>query len=147
MTSSSTRRWSIAGLFLTLAVASCRDTGPDPGGPDAPPADAVAPARLTLDRTATSFGSRTVATVSPEMYVTVLNQGQSDSGMVGAVLSGTDPTQFKVVNGCTFLAPGGQCIITVAFAPTSVGVKSALLVVSGTPGGMGMVMLDGEGTP
>lgn len=135
-------------MFLALALASCEDTGHDPGpAHDAPPADAAAPARLTLDPTSLQFGTVTVATASPERLVTVINMGQSDSGMISATFTGTDPSQFSVVNRCTYLLRGGTCGVSVTFAPTSAGTKSATLVVAGTPGGTVGTTLAAEGVP
>ena len=69
---------------------------------------------------------------------TVSNSGGVASGALSSTIGGTNPTQFSIgTNTCGTnpLAAGGVCTIQVVFQPTSVGVKSASLNVSGTPGG------------
>ena len=74
-----------------------------------------------------AFGSRHVGTQSATQTVTVTNTGDS-SGSVAVAKSGGDAAAFPITNGClSAIAPGGSCQVSIAFAPTSAGAKSASL--------------------
>lgn len=92
------------------------------------------------------FGSIAVATSSPVATVQVTNVGGTHSGQVSPLVTGPDAMDFKVVDGCDELLPLGTCTVTVTFSPTSVGMKSASLSVSSSPGGLVMVALGGTAT-
>jgi hypothetical protein len=63
---------------------------------------------------------------------TVSNTGGTIIGPLSAIIEGTDAGDFAVAsNGCSTLAAGATCAITVRFKPTSAGAKTANLSVSG----------------
>ncbi len=91
------------------------------------------------------FGSVLLNTTSTTASFTVTNTGEATSGAITPVTTGTNATEFVATNGCTTLAGGGTCVITVVFRPTDVGARTASLVVSGSPGGTVMAALIGTG--
>ena len=115
----------------------------------------LAPAGLTISPLAPpSFDSTPVGQVSATTQTfTVTNTGGNAAGTavpVRATLSGTDAAQFTIVAASTTcvgtLAAGAPCRVVVSFNPTTVGLKSASLGVSATPGGTTLsVALSGTG--
>ncbi|MBA3451585.1 MAG: choice-of-anchor D domain-containing protein, partial [Deltaproteobacteria bacterium] len=115
--------------------------------PDAPEIDAPPPrpAVLTMTPTTNDFGSVVINTTSGAASFTVTNTGEATSGSITPVVTGAAAADFTPTNGCTTLAGGGTCVVTVTFRPSSAGVKNANLVVSGSPGGSAMATLIGTG--
>jgi len=105
----------------------------------------LAQASLSVSPTSFTFPSTTVNATSVTNF-TVSNSGGVASGALSSTIGGTNPTQFSIgTNTCGTnpLAAGGVCTIQVIFQPTSVGVKSGSLNVSGTPGGTAAATLGG----
>ncbi len=134
---------------LTASLASivgCGDNGvtppPDARAVDAPPPK---PAVLSMAPAMNDFGSVLITQTSSAATFTVSNSGEATSGMITPVITGTNAADFTATNGCTTLAGGGTCIVTVTFHPTTAGTKSASLAVSGSPGGTVMAALLGVG--
>lgn len=78
-----------------------------------------------------SFGTVNVGSYY-DLNVTVTNNGSVPNYLNleagSAYLSGTDPGQFSIIGpGYLYLAPGASGTITVRFAPTTGGIKTALL--------------------
>ncbi len=91
----------------------------EPGGP------ALAPiARVTASL---SFGSVNAGSVSAPQSITVNNTGNAD--LVVSGISVTGPA-FSVTTTCGTVVPGGDCTVTVTFAPTTTGEKLATLVIA-----------------
>lgn len=89
------------------------------GGP------ALAPvARVTGSR---AFGAVNIGTVSAPQTITVNNNGNAN--LVVSGVSVTDPA-FSVTTTCGTVVPGGDCTVTVVFAPTTIGAKSGTLVIT-----------------
>ena len=61
--------------------------------------------------------------------VIVSNKGTGDLTIKSVSISGTYAQQFRQTGNCTTVAPGSSCTITVTFAPTTTGTKSATLSV------------------
>lgn len=133
-------------LAITSAIAGCGDNGVT-SAPDAPDIDAPPPkpAVLSMMPSQNDFGSVLIATTSGTAQFTVSNTGEATSGQITPLITGTNAADFTATNGCTTLAGGGTCVITVVFHPTAVGTKSGSLVVSGSPGGQVMAALLGTG--
>jgi trimeric autotransporter adhesin len=96
------------------------------------------------DYGATQVGTPTAATV-----FTVENAGPSTSGTFAATLTGANASEFGITGDtCTgqTLADSGTCTVSVRFAPSSAGAKTASLDVTGTPGGTSSSALTGTGT-
>jgi hypothetical protein len=109
---------------------------------------AIAPGTLQIAPATQDFGMVVENNGSATLTFTITNTGQEASGATTAAVSGSDATQFTInADGCTgqAVAATRTCQITVRFSPTSAGVKSAALTVSGTPGGAAVAQLTGTG--
>lgn len=97
---------------------------------------ALTPANVTLEPASHSFRTALVGSQSAAVTFTVRNTGEATSGPITAALAGTNLNQFAIsANTCTVpLAGGATCTVSVRFAPTSGGDKSASLQVSASPG-------------
>ena len=133
-------------LAVASAMAGCGDNGvatpPDAADIDAPPPK---PAVLSMMPSQNDFGSVLVGNTSGTASFTVTNTGEATSGQITPVVTGTNAGDFLATNGCTTLAGGGTCVVTVVFKPTAAGTKSGSLIVSGSPGGTVMGALLGTG--
>ena len=110
------------------------------GTATAPVATVTAPAAVT------AF-TAVVGTTSAAQVVTVTNDGDAVLNVSSAALAGADATQFTIPsNGCTVVAPGTSCALTVAFRPTSAGGKAAQLVIAHNAGADSVVALAGTAT-
>ncbi len=91
------------------------------------PAPAVSPA------TPPAFPSTQVGTLSAPQTLTLTNEGRQALSLTGLSFGGADPGDF-IVSANTCLAaidPGLSCQVTVGFAPTTSGARSATLLVAG----------------
>jgi hypothetical protein len=108
-----------------------------PGQPNTPanaawiaslrPKPVISVSPLSLD-----FGPMNVGAETSPLPVTVANVGCADLSVGTLYLSGSDVDQFRIQNdGCSgqAIAPGGSRRVEVVFRPTSVGTKSATLVI------------------
>jgi hypothetical protein len=85
----------------------------------------------TLNPTSLSFGNQAVGTTSGAKGVQLKNTGNSTLTIGSIAISGTNAADFAQTNNCpSSLAPGAQCNISVKFAPTSAGMRTASLNVS-----------------
>ncbi len=97
----------------------------------------TAPA-ASLNPTTLAFVDQFLGTSSPAQTFQVLNTGTADLTVTGVVLAGVDATQFTITsNTCVVapattgkVAPNATCTVGVAFAPTTVGAKSARVAVT-----------------
>lgn len=106
------------------------------------PAIAVAPATV-------AFGEQLVSSIGASRSLTVTNSGTGPLNVGRAVISGAADDDYLVNDsGCSGgVAPGGECTITVRFAPTASGARAATLEVrSDAPGPAPSVSLSGTGT-
>ena len=93
------------------------------------------------------FGSHSVNTTSPELSVTLRNNGPVPYSVLSFRLAGNTPERFAQTNNCpASLGGGASCTIRVTFRPTVVGYRSARLdiVTSATLSPLG-VPLSGYG--
>jgi hypothetical protein len=99
------------------------------------------------------FGACVVGTSSAAADVVVTNTGTEDlslSGTPAVVKSGANPAEFVVVQPpITVIAPEESATFTVKFAPASVGVKTAFLIVTSNDTTVPSYTIDlaGEGVP
>lgn len=97
-----------------------------------------------------AFPDTTATMTSAPHAFTVTNTGTQPTGAIASALGGTDPTQFSIVaatDTCTgtSLPVAGSCSISVVFAPTTAGAKSASLTLTATPGGTATATVSGTG--
>jgi hypothetical protein len=95
---------------------------------------------VSLNRASLGFGVVTVGHVSPPQVLTVQNAGSTDLLFSGITVSGVGRADFRLTPSCAAagsLRPGKKCTITVAFAPSLAGTRSAAISINdnalGTP--------------
>ena len=87
--------------------------------------------QLTLSSTNLSFANQTTGTVSAAQTVTLKNTGTADLHISGMALSGANAADFALSGTCaTPLTAGASCTLSITFAPTAVGTRSAALVIN-----------------
>jgi hypothetical protein len=127
---------TLAGVFSFMASTSASASAASPK-----------PAKLSIAPQSHQYGSVAVGASSASQSFAVTNTGQSASGPISVVVTGTDTADFVVdANSCTAtLAAGGNCSVSVHFTPAAAGARTATLSVSGTPGGTVTSSLKGTG--
>jgi hypothetical protein len=88
---------------------------------------------FTLSPTSTSFPVTAPGSTSAATVFTLTNTGTLATGVLGTQFVGTNAGDFTFTsNGCSgvSLAVGASCTVEVAFAPTSLGGKSATLFIT-----------------
>lgn len=91
----------------------------------------TAAAAYTLTPASLAFGSIAKNTVSAPLLLTVTNGGSAALPVTSIVLAGTNRSQFVQTNTCGSSVPGkSSCTISVKFAPTSTGAKTATVNVT-----------------
>ena len=83
---------------------------------------------ISVNPTSWDYGEIELGNVSDKSFV-VSNTGNADLHVTGTSITGTDADQFVIASGggSFTVSPGGSHTITVRFAPTSIGDKSASL--------------------
>jgi hypothetical protein len=76
-----------------------------------------------------NFGSQKVGTKSEPQVVTAINEGKTQIEYSSISIGGSDKKDFSETDNCTgrFIPPGGDCKVSVTFAPTKTGTRSAAL--------------------
>lgn len=101
-----------------------------------------------------AFGNQSKGSASTPQLVTVTNTGNSAMLLTNVVVTGTNPTDFKIDNTTTtcMLTPGaslysGQtCAIGIIFTPSAVGARQATLtLLDNTINGANSVTVSGTG--
>ena len=104
-------------------------------------------AAADLSTTALAFGLQATGSTTT-LPVVVTNGGNATLTVTGATIDPASGTGFSVANnGCTTVAPAGDCTIQVSFAPgTSTTEQTATLnIASNAPGSPATVSLTGQG--
>ena len=93
------------------------------------------------------FGKVVVGTKSAPKRVTITNLGIVGVSINSITLSGSNPSDFSLISRCgKTLAPGSSCFVSVSFAPTVTGQRTAAVSVSDSGGGSPQtVALSGTG--
>jgi hypothetical protein len=105
------------------------------------PVAAISPASL-------GFGNQNTATTSAAQTITVSNTGNANLVVSAVTVTGTNANQFAATPaaGCASIAPAGSCSISVTFAPTTAGAKTASVSIThNAAGSPGSVALTGTG--
>ncbi len=101
--------------------------------------------------TSRDFGLVAAGAMGTPVVFTVRNVGDSPTGPTDIAINGANPDEFVVsADGCTgtSLSAGATCTLSITFAPTSTGPRSASLRASafpGSPGGVAFSSLTGTG--
>jgi hypothetical protein len=95
-----------------------------------------------------SFASHILGTRSAAQIIKVSNSGTAALSISKITIGGTNPGDFAQTNTCgSSVAAGGSCAISVTFAPTAAGTRSASVSVSDDASGSPQtVPLSGTGT-
>ena len=101
----------------------------------------------TLSKDSLAFGSRRLDVNSAGKEIAVVNTGGGALPITSIAITGANPRQFAQTNDCESTVPvAGSCVITVKFAPTFLGPKTAnLRVTAGGEAGIKNVSLSGTG--
>ena len=103
-------------------------------------------AQVGVSPSALAFGNQPVLTTSAPQIVTLSNPRTVALTGIAVALSGSNATDFGISNSCGATLPAGQnCNISVTFAPSLLGAKTATVAVS-TLVGTFNVALSGTGT-
>ncbi|HEV2377972.1 MAG TPA: kelch repeat-containing protein, partial [Streptosporangiaceae bacterium] len=81
---------------------------------------------------AVPFGAQQVGSTSTTHSFTVTNDGSANLVTTGVEVTGHDPGDFLTSTDCTQapIAPGGSCTVSMRFAPTATGLRTATVAVS-----------------
>jgi len=106
--------------------------------------------QLTITPTTQAFATTQVGQTTAATTFTVTNTAGTSAGPLNVQFTGANSGDFHFGGSGTTcvnatLAAGGTCVVTVVFAPTSVGAKTATLSV--TNGGSISASLSGIGVP
>jgi len=106
---------------------------------------------ITISPLSKQFNSVTVNQSASATFV-ISNPGGVATGLPAVTVAGAtaaDNGQFTIAaggNGCSAgIAPGGSCMVSVRFLPTTTGIKNGTLTVSATPGTSAAATLTGTG--
>ncbi|MER6998564.1 choice-of-anchor D domain-containing protein [Streptomyces sp. NPDC000410] len=91
----------------------------------------------SLSPSSHNFGDQKVGTTGPGQTFTLTNTGATTVSVSGVTLAGANPADYTITgNNCggAVLAPTGTCTVTVAFAPTATGLRTATLSVASNAG-------------
>jgi hypothetical protein len=119
-----TRAWE-ASVSQNLSVAIVKET-------------------IGLSPTSLTFSPEPPGVPSAAQTVTVSNTGAMAFPLSGVGLAGTNAADFAETNNCpSSVAVGASCLVSVTFAPATVGAMTASVVVSGPGGATYTVALSG----
>jgi uncharacterized repeat protein (TIGR03803 family) len=103
---------------------------------------------VTLSPTSLTFATQVTGTISAAKSVTVKNTGTGALTITGIAITGTNLSDFSQTTTCgNSLAAGASCTISVKFAPTASGTRTAAVSVTDNASGSPQkVTLTGIGT-
>src|SRR5262249_49824374 len=86
---------------------------------------------VSLSTTSLDFGTQLIGTSSAPQVVTLTNTGAVSLTISSIAVSGADSEDFGQTNTCgSHLPPGASCTISVTFAPTQTGPRTASLTIT-----------------
>ena len=107
--------------------------------------------KVVFDPSALDFGDQVLGTIGAVQVATLQNNLTVPVEIISVTIEGDNPGDFELVNQIcegNQLAPGGTCTVTVRFAPTTTGVRTAQLRVYDTATGSPRILpLTGNGLP
>jgi hypothetical protein len=127
----------LAGLVATAAISVAA-------------AQAASPPYLSISPPNKPFGDVAVGSSASQVF-TLQNIGGRQTGILQTSLAGPNPDQYKLLSDtCSGrrLRPGEGCSVTVAFAPTVLGIAYAQVnVMADNPPGGAIAWFSGTGIP
>jgi trimeric autotransporter adhesin len=106
-------------------------------------------AMTSLSATSLVYAARDEGTTSIAQTVTITNAGNIALSISGITLNGANTGDFPIeTNTCTAKAmqPGASCAVSISFAPTASGARSAnMVIMSNAPSSPDIVQLSGTG--
>ncbi len=125
---------TFAPLAAGLRQASLEVASNGPGSPHSVSLSGTGLApqpAVTLVPGSLSFATILAGSTSSPQNVTVTNAGNTTLEISSVLLSGPNPQDFNVSNGCTAPVPvAGSCILAVTFAPLAAGQRTAQIVIT-----------------
>jgi hypothetical protein len=126
--------WAVLWTFLSAtfwvnawpAVAGPTSSPSSESSPKSPNTSSVP--KISVTPTSINFGNLSTGTTL-QNTVAIQNNGKAALVISSITLSGNNPSDFKETNSCGTIHPGSSCTVTVTFAPTSAGKKSATLSI------------------
>jgi serine protease len=101
---------------------------------------------VTLTPTTLAFGTLKSNTLSAPKIVTIRNSGTVAISTMPITFTGTGANQYRQTNNCpAIFVAGASCTVSITFAPTSTGSKSARLSVAPSGGTAKTTTLSGTG--
>jgi subtilase family serine protease len=145
--SSAMRRRPAALMFATTLLAVGVWAACGGGGGGGTPAPTPVPA-VGLSATTLNFSSVNTGSTSAAQTVTLTNTGTGSLSITSIGLTGTNPGDYSDTYTCgSSLAAGANCSISVKFAPTATGTRSATVsIVDNASGSPHSISLIGTGT-
>ena len=131
-----------AGLAISLWSTSC-------GGGAGAAVDPPAGPAFSASSTTLTFSNQAVGATSAAQSATVTNSGNAPLTFSGGVqVMGPNASDYKMSSTCgTSLAPSAQCTVSVAFAPSAAGSRTASVMFNDNAAGSPQSMnLAGMGT-
>lgn len=106
-----------------------------------------AEAQLVLSPASYQYGAVTIGATSGSQAFTVTNTGAAPSGPVSVAIAGTNASDFAQASSTCGapIAAGSSCTVSVVFAPSAAGGRSATLTATASPGGSTSSQLRGSG--
>lgn len=103
---------------------------------------------VCLSASSLAFGSVGIGSTNSGQNVTITNCGTTNLSVTAAAIVGANAGDFHITaNSCSSLATGATCSITVNFAPTAGGTRTATLAITNTASGSPhLVSLTGSGS-
>ncbi|HXW17084.1 MAG TPA: choice-of-anchor D domain-containing protein, partial [Candidatus Acidoferrales bacterium] len=103
---------------------------------------------VSMSPSSLAFAPQAVGSSSAASPIEVTNAGNGALAISGLAFTGADPSDFSATQNCgTSLVPGGSCQISVIFAPTTAGSRSAYLnVTDNSPSSPQVIPVTGDGT-
>ena len=96
---------------------------------------ATGTAQISFSKTALTFTTQKVGTLSTGQAITVTNTGNATLTVSSVALSGTNPGDYMQFNGCSSVAAGDSCELVVFFEPTATGTRTASVVFTDNANG------------
>ena len=100
-----------------------------------------------ISPTSLTFASQFVGSSSPAQSITILNTGTAQLSIGEIAVSGPQASDFLQTNTCgNTLAAGANCIISVLFTPSAIGIRNATIsVIDNAAGSPQVVPVSGTG--